>query len=823
MNTDLKVYADVILPFPIPQLFTYAVPKELEQDVVVGKRTIVQFGAKKYYTAILAKIHNIKPTEYIVKEIIAILDAKPIVNQFQLKFWQWISDYYMCSIGEVMKAALPAGLKLESQTIVTYNEHFDKWENLSDPESLLLQLIKNNKVTEVSKVENKASQKNILALIKSLYEKNAINIEESLHGNIKPKTATFVRLTAKATDEDHLNTELDKLKNAKKQLEIVQAYLRLSGVFESGPVHEVPKKILLETTESNTGPLNSLFEKGILESYSKEVNRLSDKIQITKELPILSDEQLEAFNQINAAFEKKDITLLHGVTSSGKTEIFFHLIKKKLELGQQVLYLLPEIAITVQIINRLKTYFGEKIGVYHSKFSDAERVEIYNRLRINSKNNYQVILGVRSSIFLPFTNLGLIIVDEEHESSFKQYDPAPRYNARDSAVVLGKMHNAKILFGTATPSVESYYNAVTGRYALTNLEKRFQNIELPEIRLVNMRAARKKGHVQSHFSSVLINEIERTIEKGKQVILFQNRRGFAPYVECSTCGWVAKCNHCDVTLTYHKQQNHLACHYCGFTRTIPYKCDNCSETAIQTLGFGTEKVEDELSIIIPSARIARMDLDTTRSKHSYEDIISQFELQQIDILIGTQMVTKGLDFARVGLVGILNADNMLNFPDFRAFERSFQLITQVSGRAGRKTDRGLVIIQTSMPEHPIIKYVLDNNFKDMFISELAEREQFKYPPLYRLIQITLKHKKNDSCLSASNNLAAELKAKLGNRVLGPDKPLISKIQNMYLHNIIIKLERDAPLSSIKNFIMNKISKLNSTYKSLVISIDVDPL
>jgi primosomal protein N' (replication factor Y) len=815
-------FTDVILPFPIPQLFTYAVPLEMETAIGIGKRAVVQFGAKKYYTSIIANIHANKPQDFEVKELISVIDEIPVVNELQLQFWQWISDYYMCSMGEVMKASLPVGLKLESETHVFYNHSFDAFENLNDSELLVIELLRSCNTLSIQEVITKTRKKNILFIIKSLYDKGALYLEESLKSGFKAKTQTFVRLTEQAKDEIWLNQQIENLNRAGKQKDLLLCFIRLSGSFEQSSVSEVSKKILLESAETTSSVLKKLIDKGILEVYNHEISRINNSDTFAKQIATLSSPQQNALDSIKLLFEKMDTVLLHGVTSSGKTEIYLHLIQQTLEQGKQVLYLLPEIAITTQIINRLRKHFGNKVGVYHSKFSDNERVEIWNRLSVPSAESYQVIIGVRSSVFLPFSNLGLIIVDEEHETSFKQYDPAPRYNARDISLVLAKLHQAKVLLGTATPSVETYYNATNGKYGLVNLVERFSGVKMPEINLVNMRVARKKNRVQSHFSTELLNHIGLSLEKAKQVILFQNRRGFSPYIECAECGWIPKCNNCDVTLTYHKFLNQLVCHYCGYALQIPSRCKECSMPSIQTMGFGTEKIEEELSIFFPTARIARMDLDSTRGKHAHEEIISTFENQQVDILVGTQMVTKGLDFAHVGLVGILNADNMLNFPDFRAFERSFQLMVQVSGRAGRKDERGKVIIQTSSPGHPIISNIISNDYLSMYQTQIEERTEFHYPPLYRLIRFTLKHKNADTCIAISDDLTQQFRLFLGNRVIGPDKPLISRIQNLHLRSILLKLERNAPISRIKKQLLETISKVQNKYKSVQISIDVDP-
>jgi len=816
-------FADVILPFALPWLFTYAIPDELKVSTAVGKRAVVQFGQRKYYTAVIARIHNKAPEDIEIKEILSILDEKPLVSSLQLQFWKWISEYYMCSLGEVMKAALPTGLKLESETNIFYNPSGENEDDLTSTEFLVLEAIRSQNRISIKDLSGKLNKKNILAVIKSLYEKGTIVLEESLKAGYAPKKEIYVQLTITARDEVFLNNCLDNLQKAKKQFELLSAYIRLSGNFDEGPVVQVKKKVLLESAGQSAATFNKLVEKGIFEVYKQDINRLGDLKTTLSEMPVLSGAQNDALQKMNEGFKNKDVVLLHGITSSGKTEIYFHLIKKVIDEGRQVLYLLPEIAITAQIINRLRTYFGNKVGIYHSKFSDNERVEIFNRLNSSVQDGYQIILGVRSSVFLPFNNLGLVIVDEEHENTFKQFDPAPRYNARDSAIVLAKLHNAKVVLGSATPSIESYHNSVTGKYLLVELKERYRNVKLPELRLVNLRIAKKKGHMNSHFSTELLDEIENCLKQSKQVILFQNRRGFSPIIECMDCGWVPKCKHCDVTLTYHKFQNQLVCHYCDYSTGVIRKCAECGQSNLQTVGFGTEKIEEELALMFPASRISRMDLDSTRTKHAHEDIISDFENQRINILIGTQMVTKGLDFENVGLVGILNADQMLNYPDFRAFERSFQLIVQVSGRAGRKEKQGLVIIQTSSPAHPIIQYVLKNDYPSMFNEQIEERNLFGYPPLFRLVRFTVKHRNEEICINAANNLANILKNIMGKRVVGPDKPLIGRIQNMYLRNILLKIEREAPVSKLKLHFAAAVKDLNESFKSLQVSIDVDPV
>jgi primosomal protein N' (replication factor Y) len=822
--SDLPIYIDTILPLPLPQLFTYKVPYNYVSEVSLGKRVLVQFGAKKYYTAIIVKVHNNNPSgNYEVKEIISVIDQVQVVNELQLQLWQWIADYYMCPMGDVMKAALPAGLKLESESKVFPNRDFEATEPLPENEGMVYDLLCIKNEMCINDLYATIKKKNIVQVLKNLYDKEAVFIEEVLKTGYKPKKETYVRLTTQAAEVAFLNEMLDKLEKAKKQKVLLHTYLQLSGAFDENAAIEVTNKLLLETAEAGPASLKALVEKGVLEVYQKNISRLVQYSAPIADISLLSESQAKAKTEVERNFVSKDVVLLHGVTSSGKTEIYLHLIQKQIEQGKQVLYMLPEIAITTQIINRLTRHFGNTVGVYHSKYSDNERVEIWNRLNNPGKERYNIIFGVRSSVFLPFSNLGLIIIDEEHENTFKQYDPSPRYNARDVAIVFALMHKAKVLLGSATPSVESFYNTTTGKYGLVELNERYKGIKLPEIELVNLRIARKKGHLRSHFAQRLLDAIEKTVTNDKQVILFQNRRGFSQFIECPDCGWIAKCKHCDVTLTYHKYQNRLVCHYCSYSINIPSKCPDCNNSGIQTIGFGTEKIEEELSLIFPTMRIARMDFDSTRNKYAHEEIISSFENRRIDVLVGTQMIAKGLDFAHVGLVGILNADNMLNFPDFRAFERSFQLMVQVSGRAGRFDERGLVIIQTSSPGHPIISNVINNDYQSMYDDQIAERRQFKYPPLYRFIQLTIKHKDQEKCTQAATTLANNLTKKLGNRVIGPDKPVIGRIQNLYLRNIHLKLERNESIAGIKNFISDCIAKVQFEFKSTLIAIDVDPV
>ena len=824
--SNKQYFTDVILPLPLKQLFTYSIPSTLLKNVEVGKRVIVQFGSRKIYTAVVFSIHQNAPTEYQTKDIVSVLDEKPIVNEKQFKLWQWIADYYMCSVGEVFKAALPSGLKLESETKVIYNPELIEQKKFTPTETLILDFLANKNIASINEISNALNRKDSLPVIKSLLDKKAVILEEKLKENYKPKTETYIKLADSITTESLLNEIFDSLNRAHKQLHVLMSYLKLSGNFINKKTVEVKKQQLIEDSKASSVIVKSLIDKNILAEYDKTISRLNESPTAQTEIKNLSEAQQKAHNKIQEQFTEKDVVLLQGVTSSGKTEIYIHLIKEQIEKGKQVLYLLPEIALTAQIINRLKSVFGNRVGIYHSKFSDSERVEVYkNILEPTETLKYDVILGVRSSLFLPFSNLGLIIVDEEHENTYKQYDPAPRYNARDCSVVLAQMHNAKVLLGTATPSIESYYNAKAGKYGLVQLTTRYQNIRLPEIQLVDTLRAKKRKEMKSHFSPTLIDSIKESLAMNEQVILFQNRRGFAPYIECDMCGWIPYCNNCDVSLTYHRHQNELVCHYCGYTIRSPKTCKACGNTAIQTRGFGTQKIEDDIKIFFPETKVARMDLDSTRSKNAYHNIISGFENGEIDILIGTQMVSKGLDFDNVSLVGIMNADNMLNYPDFRAFERSYQLMAQVSGRAGRKNKQGKVIIQTSNPAHPILQFVLDNKFEEMYKSQLLERKNFNYPPFCRLINISLRHKKPDIVNKASHQLGINMRKVFGKRVLGPEPPIISRVQNNYIQNIILKVERERSFQKAKQLVDDQIANLvtQDNYKTIHVSVNVDPV
>lgn len=814
-------FVDVILPLPLANTFTYAVPNQWSNVVRLGMRVVVPFGKKKMYTGIIHLVHSTSPTVYEAKDILFVLDNEPIIRRPQLDFWEWISTYYQAFLGDVYQAAVPAGLKLESETLVRINPDFEAETLLSEKENRILDALSDGKTTTVTELNKLTDIRDTLPTLKSLLDKGAIEISEELTERYRPKTETFVQLNSELLKEDNLRLLFDELARAKKQLDVLMMYIDLSKCLIPNKRKEITKKELLLRSSATPAILNALIERGAIETYKKEIGRLD----ITEVQPVtqhaLNQHQQKALIEIEQQFIDKKVVLLHGVTSSGKTEIYIHLITKTLTEGKQVLYLVPEIALTTQLTSRLRRIFGNRLGVYHSKFSDAERVEIWNN--VLADKTYDVIIGVRSSIFLPFRQLGLVIVDEEHESSYKQFDPAPRYHARNAAIVLATMHGAKTLLGTATPAIETYHNALAGKYGLVELSQRHEEMAMPEIMVVDTKEAYRKKEMESHFTPQLIQKMTQALDNKEQVILFQNRRGYAPYIECKACACVPHCKNCDVSLTVHKVFNTLTCHYCGYTEPIPNICPACKTPGtLSTKGFGTEKIEDEIRIIFPQARVSRMDLDTTRSKKAYEKIISDFEQHKVDILIGTQMVSKGLDFERVSLVGILNADNMLNFPDFRAHERAYQLMAQVSGRAGRKNKQGTVILQTSLPQHPIIAQVIKNDFKSMYNLQCEERLLFKYPPYYRMIQMVIRHRDAKLLNQATHQLALELRKVFGNRVLGPNIPAVSRVQNLFIKNILIKFEMEISPQQVKDLISQSCLQIQSNFKGLWINLDVDP-
>ena len=757
-------YADIILPLAVRGRFSYSIPDELAERIKPGVRVLVQFGKNRLYSGIVCNLHNEPDGIKNIRPVIEMIDPSPVVSELQLRQWRWISDYYMCTEGEVMKAAMPAALFLRGETGAPVAEKY------------------------------------------------------------KPRKETFVELASGYSDEQ-LNGILDKLSKAPKQAEILSVYLRMTGYTPGSDIKPVSKSLLLKESKTTPGIIEALSKKGILKTASLEVRRLKDTKDAVEPLRELSEIQLAAFKSICNTFKEKDVILLHGVTSSGKTEIYIHLIEEQLRKGRQVLFMLPEIALTSQIILRLKKYFGSLTGVYHSRFNDQERVEIWKRVADNDPlTGYRLILGVRSSVFLPFTDLGLVIVDEEHDGSYKQHDPAPRYHARDSAIMLALFHKAKTLLGTASPSIESYDNVMKGKYGLVELKERYGSINLPVIILANTREAYRKKLMVSHFTPELLQSVDEALGRNEQVILFQNRRGFSPYIECPECGWIPVCIQCAVNLTYHKGIGKLVCHYCGFKRDLPPRCESCNSQGMITRGFGTEKIEDEIKIVFPSVRVARMDQDTTRGKNAFDRIIRSFEGGRIDILIGTQMISKGLDFENLTVVGVLNADNLLNYPDFRAHERSYQLLEQVSGRAGRRQKQGKVIIQTSDPNHKIIRLVLRHDYPGMYKIQAEERKAFNYPPFCRMIRISLRHKDRARLNTLSDILGNDLRTKFGRRILGPEFPVISRVQSWYIKTILCKIEKEKPAVKARQLILEAIERLEMVKgaSSMRIAVDVDP-
>ena len=825
-NSRITLFAEVLLPIPVPGTFTYRVPYALNDAIRVGQRVVVQFGKTKIMSGLVVSITEQVP-QVEVKFLMDILDDEPLVNNTQLKFWDWIKSYYLCHLGEVMQSALPSALKLSSESKVALSpDYILDSVPLNDYEYLIVEALQIQPKIAISEVSQIIGFKKVMPLIHTMMEKGILVMEEELNEKYKAKYERFARLTSLYRDETKLQETMDTLtKRAYKQLEVLLAYLTLGGDCDN----DIKASELLKKANANSTVLKAMADKGIFEVYERQVSRLKNlKAQVPVSSIQLTEAQQKAYTKIKEGFEERRPVLLHGVTSSGKTEIYIKLIQEAIDEGKQVLYLLPEIALTAQIINRLKQYFGDRLGVYHSRYGTNERVEVWQQVRdfANSKGpQRQVIIGSRSAIFLPYSNIGLIIVDEEHDSSFKQVDPAPRYNARDAAVVLGAIHQAKVLLGTATPSYESYYNALNGRYKLVEITERYGGVQMPEIILSDMRVERRRKTAQADFGSVLLDAVKDTLEHHNQAILFQNRRGFSLRVECDDCHYVPQCINCDVSLIYHKQQNVLRCHYCGYTASVPAECPSCHSTNIKMHGFGTEKVEEDLKLILPEAKIARLDLDTTRSKNDYQSILEAFQDKETDVLVGTQMVTKGLDFDSVKVVGILNADNLLSFPDFRAHERSFQLMAQVAGRAGRKGQQGKVIIQTYEPSHPVLQDVLQNDFRGLYEKQMLNRRQFGYPPFYRLVMIKLKHKDFRKLNPAAMELSSMLRPIFKQDLLGPEYPIVSRVKNLYIKQMLIKFNREHNAQQVKDIIMKQIKlfQLNPDYKSVIVQIDVDPM
>ncbi|MBU2902440.1 replication restart helicase PriA [Maribacter dokdonensis] len=802
-------FVNVILPIPLERSFTYAISDEEALVLQPGMRVAVPFGKSKIYTAIIYSVHQNPPEAYEAKEIHEILDDYPIVTPVQLKHWEWIASYYMCTLGEVVRSALPGAFLLESETLILRNTAYEIDENeLLDDEFLVFEALQHQSILKVQEVSAIIERKNVLPILQRLLDKNVIVLKEEVYEQYKPKLVRYVKLGAEYTSDQKLEELLNSLTRAPKQSQVVLSLFQLQGKSQK------PIKVseLEKASNSSKAVIKSLVDKGILEEYFIKTDRVNyEGENDNSESKDLNEYQEAALADIKSSFEAGKVTLLKGVTSSGKTEVYVKLIEECLEKGLQALYLLPEIALTTQLISRLQEYFGEKIAIYHSKYNVQERVEVWQNV-LQSKPKAQLVIGARSAMYLPFSKLGLIIVDEEHESSFKQFDPAPRYHARDAAIVLGHFHKANILLGSATPSVESYYNTQTGKYGYAEITRRYGNVLMPNMELVDIKEAQRKRKMKGHFSERLFLEMEETLKEGSQIILFQNRRGFAPLMECLTCGHSPQCPNCDVSLTYHQYRNQLRCHYCGHHTALPEACFACGSPELDTKGFGTEQIEKEVKELFPEAKVGRMDLDTTRGKHGYEKIINAFEQQELDILVGTQMLTKGLDFRNVNLVGVMNADSLLNFPDYRAHEKTYQLLTQVSGRAGRTKKRGKVLIQTYNPYHQILKQVTTGDYVNMYKEQLYEREQFKYPPVNRIIKVTFKHKNYNVLNEAADWFTSALRTNFGGTVLGPEYPPVSRIRNQYLKHIVVKVQKANSLVQTKA----NIRRIEKSFKSVAI-------
>ena len=820
-----QLFAQVILPLSLHDKYTYRVPRQWHEQIQPGQRVVVQFGARRLYAALVWSLSDTPPENVKLKEIIRILDEMPVVLPQNLELWKWMADYYCCTLGDVYRAALPAGLKLESKSRIAVAEN-DEEQVLNEKELQIFDAVSQD-VLSVDALQKKLGAGFSYSALKSLLDKNLLHLEETIKSKYKAKTEQWISLHPGIKTETLLYEKEESLHRAKKQQELLRHFIEKTNAFQATEKPEISRKELLKETGFSPAVLNGLIQKKILKSFPREISRIAEVKPEQAELNLLSTHQQRALEEVKAAFDENRTALIHGITASGKTEIYIHLIDEAIKSGRQALYLLPEIALTTQIISRLKNVFGNKVGIYHSRLNSQEQVEIWNKtlqFQNNPQEGYRIILGARSALFMPFSNLGLVIVDEEHENSFKQFDPAPRYHARDMAVLLGKLTGAKVLLGSATPSFESFHNALTGKYALVNLDKRFAELELPEIIVADLKRAKKRKQMQSALTPELFGLMEDALNNGEQVILFQNRRGYSPYVQCGACGHIPKCKNCDVSLTYHKFRKHLVCHYCGFYLPVPAECPECGSPDMDTRGFGTEKIEDELKPLFPGKRIERMDLDTTRSKNAFERIIHNLESRKTDILIGTQMVTKGLDFDHVHVVGILDADNLINFPNFRAHERAYQLVSQVSGRAGRKHSRGKVVVQTSQPEHPIIDFITKQDYAAAFYAQMEERKLFRYPPFFRLIKLVVKHRNPENVNRAAAQLASLLRNARELIVLGPEFPLVSRIQLWYHKEIWIKINAGYSLPKVKKFIVENIERVQGSPEnsSCVIHIDVDP-
>ncbi len=812
-------FIDVILPIPLKQTFTYSVNKDEAFFLKPGMRVAVPFGKSKIYTGIVYKVHSNDPPSYETKSIDQILDETPIITEMQLKHWEWMASYYLCTLGEVIKAALPSAFLLESETIIKLNKDVSvEEENFSDDEFLVYEALLNQSSLHINDVRSVLDKKNVVAVTKSLFEKGVVTIEEEVYEQYTPKMKRYIKLAPQYTSEENLRELIDTMNRAPKQKDVLMTLFMLSSQ-QKKPVASV---LLQKQSGGTAATLKALLDKGILEEFFEQRDRVRYDGEANNPIKGLSQVQQTAFDQVKESFKTQDIVLLHGVTASGKTELYVKLIAESLAKGEQVLYMLPEIALTTQLISRLQKYFGAQVSVYHSKYSVNERVEVWNNV-LASAAKAQIVIGARSSLFLPFKNLGLVVIDEEHEPSFKQYNPAPRYHGRDAAIVLANLHKAKTLLGSATPSLESYYNAIHGKYGLVELSERFGKVLMPEISLVDIKEKHKKRLMTGHFSDRLLEEIREALSLGEQVILFQNRRGFSPFVECTTCGIAPQCPNCDVSLTFHRHKNQLRCHYCGYHMQMLVSCMACGSETLDTKGFGTEQIENEIKTLFPEITVARMDQDTTRGKHAYAKLIEKLENREIDILVGTQMVAKGLDFRNVTLVGVMNADALLNFPDFRAHERAFQLLQQVSGRAGRTEKRGKVLVQTYNPYHQILQQVSVNDYNGMYEQQTEDRYQFKYPPYYRTVKITFKDRNFDKMQKASVWFARALQRPFSEHVLGPEQPPVGRVRNQFISHIMLKIPKKQSLKKTKE-VVAKIQRSFSAIKefsSVRVVIDVD--
>ncbi len=814
----MPFFAEVILPLSLSKTFTYSISEAEFHFLKNGMRVTVPFGKSKIYTALVVDTHQNQPSTYEAKEIHQIIDEFPIVNEIQIEHWKWIASYYMCAIGDVYRGAMPSALLLESETIITkkVNDFIDE-SLLSDDEFLVFEALKHQSALKVQDIVEILNKKNVFPVIQKLLDKGILSVQEEVVESYKPKVIRYIRLHQTYQSEAQLRTLLDSLRGA-KQTEIILQYFQLQATDKK----PISVKQLLEQSNSSSATLKALIDKNIFEEYFIQQDRVNYEGKINDEKLELSAFQQKAFEEIQTKFKEKEVCLLHGVTSSGKTEIYIKLIGQYLQQDKQVLYLLPEIGLTTQLLDRLRLHFGNKVAVYHSKYSNNERVEVWKQVQLRSEKA-QIVIGARSALFLPFSKLGIIIIDEEHETTFKQQDPAPRYHARDTAIVLASKHSSKVLLGSATPSLETYSNAQSQKYGLVEISERYGNVQMPEIELVDLKDKYFRKKMTGHFSDSLIDEITKSLSLNEQVILFQNRRGFSPIVECMTCGHVPHCIQCDVSLTFHKSKNQLRCHYCGYSIANPTHCDACSSVHLSTKGFGTEQIQQELTTLFPNARIGRMDQDTTRGKFGFDKIIDSFKNREIDILVGTQMLAKGLDFDNVTLVGIMNADNMLYHPDFRAFERSFQMLTQVAGRSGRSEKQGKVIIQTYNPVHNTIQQVTRNDYVGMYKEQMHERQLYNYPPFYRLIKLTLKHRDYEKLKQGSVWLNEVLLQNLKLPVLGPEEPSISRVRNEYIRTILVKIPADQSLISIKKTIQKILDSFESVsqFRAIKVAVNVD--